>query len=997
MLVGAAIAGTAAAQDSSRSPQTEVTEVVVTGSRIPKPNLDQPVPVAVVSSQIIRNSGLADLGDIIAQLPSMSGQGTVRGNSNSFGNAGGLSYADLRNLGYNRTLTLVDGKRHVGADPGSTAVDLSSIPPALVDRVEIITGGASAIYGSDAVSGVVNIILKKNFEGVEGDFQGGLMEPGGAGANYGGNLSVGHNFANGRGNIAITGLWEKNEGIRAQDIRSLSNYGQIVNPAYGSDFDALYNGVSPTPGDGIPDFLIRPNVLSDFLGPNTILLDPNTVLPVTSFNKAGQPVPLPSRTGFNSQAFGTFSGPCVRCFGTEDYEAITPPIQRYGGTINLHYDFTPSLRFNLDAKYIRNEIHDYVMPSFTFGDFQLQPDNAFITPAIRSVLASMSPTGDIADLAPEDYPLISRDMADFGPRTNNITRETMRFVAGLEGKFNLPFAEIHWDGSFNYGTTQNHIVSGGNEVPGNFAAAIDSVIDPMTGQPACRVNVPSAQPVDYAAPDGILNAAGCVPYNPFGQQNSKAATAYSSVTTHEFQRLLQQVADLNASFDTSRFFNLPGGPVTFAFGGEYRKETVSDKQDPLVSQGLTDIAPSPNFKGGFEVEEGYLEVGLPIIKHQFLADEFSLDAAVRGAQYTTVGTVGAWKISGVYGPIPDFKIRGSYSEAVRAPNLTEAFLPPSGTFFSIVDPCDQSEVNVNVNRAANCALAGIPTDFVASANETPPGTISGNSNLKPEVSKSYTIGGVFQPRFLRNFSLTVDYYNIAIQHAILQVDPQDILDNCYDANGGLDQTYCSLFTRDPGPKPNINFITSTYINASALHTDGVEIQSNYSFWMDPRRFAVSTHADQPARISLNMDLNYLFNLRNFPFENDPAQVHIQEGTVGFPQLRFLAGATYEQGPFSFNWTIRYVGKSARFNKDPTQADFEESISPAYVGAQIYNNAIIRYRLPTPSGRVELYAGANDIFDVQPPIYVVQGNTTGADGDALYDLGRYVFAGVRAKF
>ena len=193
---------------------TSVNEVVVTGSHIPRPNLDQPTPVSVLTPQLIQDSGATSLGAVIAQLPALSAQATIRSNSNSFGNAGGLDFADLRNLGANRTLVLVDGKRHVAGDPSSAAVDLSSIPPALVDRVEVVTGGASAIYGSDALAGVVNIILKKRFDGVQAEVQGGALTENGVGANYSANITVGHNFANDRGNIAVTALYDWNGGGR---------------------------------------------------------------------------------------------------------------------------------------------------------------------------------------------------------------------------------------------------------------------------------------------------------------------------------------------------------------------------------------------------------------------------------------------------------------------------------------------------------------------------------------------------------------------------------------------------------------------------------------------------------------------------------------------------------------------------------------------------------------------------------------------------------------
>jgi outer membrane receptor protein involved in Fe transport len=247
------MAQTAAAAGGS----TQVGELIVTGSHIPKPNLDQPTPVQALTTQLIQNSGVADLGDIIGQLPSMGVNSSIRGNSNSFGNAGGLSFADLRNLGSNRTLVLVDGQRHVAGDPGSAAVDLGSIPPALVDRVEIVTGGASAIYGSDALAGVVNIILKKNFQGVEGAAQAGILAPGGGGANTSVNLTVGRNFDHDRGNLAVTVLWDRDAGVEATKVRSLHNYATIVNP---NDLDPTTG--APIPGDGITDTFLAPNVLA---------------------------------------------------------------------------------------------------------------------------------------------------------------------------------------------------------------------------------------------------------------------------------------------------------------------------------------------------------------------------------------------------------------------------------------------------------------------------------------------------------------------------------------------------------------------------------------------------------------------------------------------------------------------------------------------------------------------------------------------------------------
>ena len=470
---------------------------------------------------------------------------------------------------------LVDGKRHVAGDPSSAAVDLSSIPPALVDHVEIVTGGASAIYGSDAMAGVVNIILKKNFDGIQGDAQTGSLQ-GAAGRDYNADITVGHSFLGGRAHAAVTLLWDKSDGLTAKDIPSLHNYGTIVNAA---DIDP--NTGSPITGDGIPDRLLVPNVLSEFIDENTVLLDGNTFNPLTAFTNAGVPVPQQTRIGDNSFAFGQIAGPCPTCFALEDYLVVVPRTQRYGVAFNGSFDVTNKVQFTLDAKYINNTAQDFVQPSFTFGDYQLQPDNAFITPAIANLLTGI-PAGE--------YPFVARFMSDFGNRSNTNKRETYRIVGGLDGTFDAGFAEMKWDASFNYGTTRNHITETGVRITGNFAAAIDSVIDPATNKPACRINVPSAQGAGFTAPDGVLNGAGCVPYNPFGQQNSAAAIAYSTTTLHEFQAIEQKDAQVNVSFDTSRFFKLPGGPVAVAFGGEWRQENSRDRQDPLIVQGLTENA-----------------------------------------------------------------------------------------------------------------------------------------------------------------------------------------------------------------------------------------------------------------------------------------------------------------------------------------------------------------------------------------------------------------------
>jgi iron complex outermembrane recepter protein len=1011
MLFTFAASGYAAAQTNTNPPANPT--VIVTGTRIPKPNLDQPVPVNVVTQQIIQNSGTPDLGQVISTLPSMGVQGTIRANSNSFGNAGGLSFADLRNLGVSRTLTLVDGQRHVAADPGSFAVDLGSIPPALVDRVEVVTGGASAIYGSDALAGVVNIILKKQFVGLEAEIQGGLFPDGNYGQNESGYVTLGRNFLNDRLNVNLTLLWDNNAQILANQVPGMHNFGTIINPVYGTTVLA-----QPVPANGIPERLVAPNIESQYIDNTGVLSDPFTFndAPYETFTANGTPIPQQQSIANNSFAFGQFEPNCHTCFRTEDYELIQPKTDRVGGDLRVYYDITPNLTFSLDEKLIQREIYDFNQPSISFFSFILPPDNAYITPAIANAVAA-SPSG-------AGIVFVNRFLGDGGARTTFARRITERVVPKLQGDFDARFAQINWDTSFNFGESDNYLSNRNILVPGNFAASEDAVINPATGQPACRINVPSAAPNPFTGngpgnpPPGMVGpASACIPYNPFGLQNSAAAIKYSRITEDEYQRLDQEVAQFNLNFDSSRFLNLPGGPIAVAAGAEWRKEHVVDNQDPLVAAGLTEVAKTPNFTGGFEVSEGYVEVNFPIFKHQgLLLDELTIDAADRNAQYTTVGNVNAWKVSGVYGPIPGLKFRGDYSIAVRAPNITEAFLPPSGTFFTVADPCSVENINGNPNRQKNCAalLAGLGLvagqfDDVA-VNLSPPGIVTGNEKLTPEQSTSYTLGIVLQPTFAKNFSLTVDYYNIDIKNAILLPSGQEIVNNCVDGPS-LDPAFCNLVGRAPtnnftnaegqvDQKGDIDFITDTYLNASRLFTDGVEVQATYAFWADPLHFKLSQTDDLPGKVTLNLDFNYLMHLHDFPFQTAPNQYIVEEGELvdGTPYQRARADITYAQGRFSVTWTLRYVGTQADFNTSPGQSVYaSNAISPPYIRAQVYDDVVVHYKLPTWRGTTDLYAGVDDLFNTPPPPNVVTGNNGGPDGSALYDLGLYFFAGARVRY
>jgi iron complex outermembrane receptor protein len=981
VLISSTLASTVLAQTAP--PPASATEVIVTGSRIARSNLEQPTPVSVLSPQVIQNAGTPNLGDILTQLPALGFDGTLRSNSNNFGNSAGISLADLRNLGASRTLVLVDGLRHVAGDIGSNAVDLNSIPTALVDHVEVITGGASAQYGSDAVSGVINIILKKRFEGIEAGAQAGSYDS--YGEKYSAYATIGHSYLQDKLNVAISGFYSKENGIRASDLRNAHNYGAItnpadINPATGNAGPGWYYDTgSAITNDGKPDTIYVPNVGSDYVTRNGTLIDINSFLPIYSFDKNGKLIPVPQRSGYNSFAFGQLPANCQDCYFPETYTQLASPFESKGADFRARYDFNPHFSAHLDAKFVQTDTVNAVQPSFSFAAVQLQPDNAFIQPDLRAALAGT---------AAGDYPLIGKFLND--DRTQTIRRRTYRLVAGLEGDFDVKIAKISWDGALNYGRTESHFVNKSLEITGNFSAALDSVIDPRTGKPACRINVPSAQGAGYTAPD-VTNAASCSPYNPFGINQTPGAMAYSFGAFATDDTLTQENAVLNGRTDTSRFFNMQGGPLSIAFGGEYRMERTHETNDAFLLAGKTENLAS-NSAGGFNVYEGYIEGSAPIFKHAgFLLDELSFDAAYRGAKYSykQVDYADAYKFGGVYGPIPDIKFRGTYSRAIRAPNITEAFLPPSSGFFNVTDPCDVNNIVTNSAYPANCSAAGIPTGFHANTNASIVGQTSGNPNLQPEKSISYTGGVVLQPRFIPHLSITADYYAIKIKNAITQVAAQDIINNCYSNSGGLNAQYCSLFTR--GADHNINFVSTTYVNAAKLETQGVDVQANYFTAVAPLTSRYSMTRWLTGRLSFDLNVNYTLQLHRFPFASNPNQVQILEGTANYPHLKALADISYRQGPAQVTWTTRYVGKSAVFNRNPGQTDYSESSNAPFAGQRIYHSIAVQYDLGGRFSGAQVYGGVNDIFDELPPFQVI-----GVGTDLAYDLGRYAFIGIKFK-
>ncbi|MDO6569057.1 TonB-dependent receptor [Alteromonas sp. 1_MG-2023] len=932
--------------------EESVEKIKVTGSRIKRAELSTPAPIISVSAEEIQRFGTPDLGSILAELPAIAAGSTLVGNNNSNANAG-LSSPDLRSLGENRTLTLVNGKRHVAGSPFSSAVDTGSIPAAMIDRIEVITGGASAIYGSDAVSGVINVILRDDYEGLELNFDG-ATDLEGVG-NRTNNLSAlyGYTTDDGRGNITFFAEKSNINQVMEPDLQQAAAWGTIANP--------LDTGED----DGIADRLRVPFVGSEMINQYGVL-NPFGAGPRITFMPDGTPMDQVERIGDNSFAFGSFDQRYDSVFFGEDYVNYIPDQETVTLASTFRYDITDNVRFYGDIKHVDKEIEQQFQPSFRFGGvFVDVEDNAYLDNSTRSRLLDGG----------QSVVQMSRFFTDIGNRSASNDRELFRVVGGFEGYFSLSETDFDFDVYYTRGEVSNVRRTLNDLIPSNFEAALDSVIDPATGEAACRSQVPELQGEGYEDP-ALVNPESCAPFNPFGYgQASAESIAFVSGDVQREDEITQEMIGGTVAFDTTEWFELPGGPLGIALGYEYREEDVTTTTDVFTQQGFFTSAATPDSSGGYDVKEFFVELRLPLLTDVTFAKELSVDAAYRTASYSHAGTADAWQVGFMWAPIEDFRVRGTVGEAVRAPNVDEAFSPQSPGFANINDPCDADNINDDPDRAANCLALGIPEGFEANDNVSIETLSGGNPDLFSESSESKTVGVVWTPEFIENFSVTLDFYDIEISDAITEVTAQDILDNCVDATGGPDAGFCSQIDRNG--ENNIEVVRSGFINASAIKTSGVEFQIRYTTEL--------SDFNLPGELRLNLQGNKVNELEEYAFQDRPDEIDVRVGEVGDPEYQLRTIIDYRINDWNYNYTSRFIDRSALFDVSPG-GDTPEDTSPAFVGSIWTHDFSVEYSY---SENVDVYVGLRNAFNKIPPGYTF---------NSLYDLlGRRLNAGVTVRF
>ncbi len=956
-------------------------EIIITGSRIPRSGFETLQPATVLSGETMELRGSISLAKVLNEQAGFVAPTTspIGGQAQS---STGQNFVDYLGLGQQRTLVLVNGQRFpAGVAPngdGGLSVDLNSIPEILIDRIETIAIGGAPIYGSDAIAGTVNIILKDDFEGLDfvGSFGQSLEFSDAQEYRFG--ATWGRIFDDGRGNITLSAQTTSAQGLRYTD-----------RPATAT------NVGFETPGD--PDSPYDQELFQDL----TVAVDNVTAFPLYfgnqfGFNIFGNGIPLDindpnsplSQFGLDGSLLsfvpGGGTGSVIFQDGGDglklsEFTSLYTDSERYNFNLFTNYEIAESVRFKAEAWLARTKATQLInqpgynspafggLPGNNYGNVGNGPipvliDNPFLLPATRaSIAAALDVEHDIDGDGVAD-PTIDTDgdgVADAvgfwrgGPLTgivganpNSSKRDTLRGIIGLDGGLQLAGRNYLWDVSYAWGRTQSDDTST-DIVKTNFEQAVQVVTD-ASGEPAC------------ADPSG-----GCVPIDVVGTA-MPAAVAYVSALVTDVVTIEQRVFSANIGGD---IFDLPAGPVGFAGGFQFREEKASYDPNDLGENGflrneLTAI------NGEFDSTEFYLETVIPLLGGDLdtpLVEALKFEGAVRFVGNSVAGNDTTWTAGLRYRPIEDIEFRGNLTESIRAPSITELFTPESSAFSFADDPCDERFIdqgNVPAIRAANCAADGIVQPFQSFiVNASQIGTLSGNPNLESEIAESSTLGIILRPRFLEGFTASIDFFDIEIANAIESLTVEDLMIACYDSSAFPAEAACDSFRRDAAGQ--IVDYESGFVNVGLVEFAG--FQTVISYDTDIGRFG-----------DLHIGLTHMYTDKHIetPGSGNPVQF---DGEIGESTNRVNANVIWHYGDWTWFNQIRWLDSAVFDNSD---TEFSRNISG--VDDWTVLDTSIVYAL---NDSIELQLNIDNLFDEDPPYAAV------ASGGGI----RAYFSGIRGRY
>ncbi|ODP36376.1 TonB-dependent receptor [Sphingomonas turrisvirgatae] len=833
----------AASADEAAEEQQAIT---VTGTRIS--GFTAPTPVTSLNQADLQAKAASTVADLLDDVPQLR----INQNIGKSSEPVGASNADLRGLGTQRTLLLIDGRRVAFTDPAGT-IDTNIVPVALISSIEIVTGGASAAYGSDAVAGVVNFMLDKNLKGLKLDLS------------YGESVYDDHHrpaisaaygigLLDDRLHLTVAADYMHNDGQTAQGTRP-----------WGDDKTALLTNPAYTATNGQPRLLIANNsrftqmtaggVLTRAIG---LQIAQRLGFPAgtgVQFGPGGTVIPFNYGTNIGGTYMTGGDGATL-----VDEGNILPEIERITGYAGMRYELSDKVTMFADFLYSRVNVLSDLSPNRDDAGFTVRNDNAYLPSAVRIAMAAQGVSS------------ITVGRMNFEDQTSLFDNATdvKRLTFGLEGSFGNGW---RWDVSAQISRNSYESISYYNRIANRWTLGLDAVTNPATGQPICRALLNNPNPT--AAQDPYGDIRNCVPINPFGAGSiNQAALNYYRGTSWTRSRQEQDVFAANLSGSPFRTW---AGDVKFAVGAEYRREKTSLTSDADSALRRWRSINSQPFAGEFTVKEGYAEVVVPLANGVAWADNLDLNGAIRYTDYELSGGVTTWKVGASYSPVPDLRFRATLSRDIRAPNNYELFQRGNQVISAIVDP------RTNISR---------PTLQIT----------SGNTALVPERADTLTAGVIFQPGFLPGLRASIDYYRIAIKQAISTIAPQSIVDYC---NQGRTE-FCSGVVRDPATQ-NITQINVIPFNADSLKTSGVDVELQYRFQLFGGQLSLRGLANYVAEISTTSN----------GITNDfVGLVGLAPPPVGLPEWRFNLDANYAVGPWKLGVGYRYVdgGKfDTRFN------------------------------------------------------------------------------------
>ena len=1090
------------AREAAAEDDVEAGTIIVTGSRIARPNDDSTIPITSISGDDAFKSGDSNFAETLNELPQLRTTYAQQNPGLGIGVAG-LNLLDLRGLGTARTLVLVNGRRHVAADILNTAAspDVNSIPNDLLERVDIVTGGNSAVYGSDAIAGVVNFILKRNFQGAQVRGHGSIS-PHGFGENLYLSGMYGTNFADDRGNVILHAEVSHQARVFGSELPWLRK----VDGFAITDLDpaSLANG-----SDGAPDAtFIRDIRLASIhrfglvpitqppgagalcgigAGPTNGPTSPVGGVPFNCTYIFGRDGSLAAQSGtrFNAGILGGVAGGNGQTGREDQLLSIQPRLRRYNFNILANFEFSDAANIFLEAKWNRVQaLGNNSSPSAiqgTFGQFDFRErarlDNPYLSPAQRTQIANLitasgcntsltaacvtaggafaartatagQGTGgalnaaDLSAIAAGTYRfVVARTLADLGIRDEKFERDTFRIVLGVKGTFN---DDWKYELSFNYGQFNQSVETNGFLDRQRLMLALDAGRNPVTGQIQCRAQFDpnSAVAFDTGAfqtggaprtspsqPSRLAaDIAACVPYNPFGATDNLASANYFRRPTKTRAELNQFVINAFVSGDTSGFLNLPGGPVRFVLGGEYRREKAYYFDDLFVMEGsgllntqsnTNNVVISNFLPPAFEVKEAFGELQFPILADTPFFHELTVSGAGRVAGYSgATGTVYAFNAGVDWAPVKDLRFRGNFGRSVRAPNLFETYFPLIPNFApNFIDPCSPNALAANPNRPGNClAAAGGNAAILANipnVTQSLPVLSGSNPNLFAETSDSWTVGGVFQPSFIPGLAISADYYDITVKNVIVSLSAQTIANNCVD-QPNLNNVFCGLFQRYLGPTPGPLGEVQGQVLGNTLLQAGVNFAARKRRGID---FNLAYRTSLSESVKIDTHVLWTHSLQVSNFEN-PALPDFENrilGELGDPknEVRWDVDLTYNK--VTLGYRLRYIGPMftsayENFRELPSACTAAgcpplnlDAVEVAEYPAVFYHDVRFEYNV---NEKYQFYMGVDNLFDKRAPFGLTAtggtGTTDRAGGGlgnaAIYDaFGRKLYAGFRARF